>query len=82
VQPDYPPALDTLAKRSPYDNLDNNEALALRIDTVVRYTKKEGWIDSRFKEREVANAVREEAAGYTFDVDKVLDLIKNQHEYQ
>jgi len=78
----YPPSLDTIAKRSLYDNLDHDEALALRIDTAVRYTKKEGWIGNRFKEREVANAVREESARYNIDVDKVLDLIKNQREYQ
>jgi type I restriction enzyme R subunit len=39
----YPPSLDTPAKRSLYDNLGKDEALALRIDTAVRYTKKEGW---------------------------------------
>jgi len=39
----YPPALDTPAKRSLYDNLDRNEALVLQIDTalptVMRYNK-------------------------------------------
>ncbi|MBL1179070.1 type I restriction endonuclease subunit R [Pantanalinema sp. GBBB05] len=81
-QQHYPASLDTPAKRSLYDNLDKDEALTLRIDTAVRYTKKEGWIGNRFKEREIAKAVREEAAGYNIDVDKVLDLIKNQREYQ
>lgn len=78
----YPASLDTPAKRSLYDNLDNDEVLTLRIDTAVRDTKKEGWIGNRFKEREIAKVVREEAAGYNIDVDKVLDLIKNQREYQ
>jgi hypothetical protein len=30
----------------------------------------------------VANAVREESAGYTVDLKQVMDLLKNQDEYQ
>ena len=82
AQKAYPEAIDTNAKRSLYDNLGKDERLALRIDTAVRYTKKEGWVGNRFKEREIAKVVREEAAGYNIDVDQVLELIKNQREYQ
>lgn len=78
----YPPSLDTAAKRSLYENLGKHEALALRIDTVVRDTKKEGWVGNRFKEREVARVIREAAAGYNINVDDVLELVKNQREYQ
>jgi type I restriction enzyme R subunit len=78
----YPAAMDTPGKRSLYDNLDQNEALVLKIDTAVRYTKKADWIGHQFKEREVANAVREESAGYTVDLKQVMDLLKNQDEYQ
>ncbi|MGF1517909.1 MAG: restriction endonuclease subunit R, partial [Nodosilinea sp.] len=79
---DYPPSMDTTAKRSLYDNLGQDEALALRIDTAVRYTKKADWIGNRFKEREVARAVREESAGYNVNLDQVMELLKNQREYQ
>jgi type I restriction enzyme R subunit len=81
---DYPDSLDTPAKRSLYDNLEKDEALTLQIDTAVRYTKKEGWIGNRFKEREVANAIREATGSYNVnvDVDTVLNLVKNQREYQ
>ena len=78
----YPPSLDSPAKRSLYDNLGKDEALALRIDTAVRYTKKEGWVGNRFKEREVANAIRQEAEGYEVNIDDLLELVKNQREYQ
>jgi len=78
----YPASLNTAAKRSLYDNLGKDEALALRIDSAVRYTKKEGWVGNLFKEREVAKVVREEAAGYNINVNEVLDLVKNQSEYQ
>jgi len=78
----YPVSLDTAAKRSLYDNLGKDEALALRIDTAVRDTKKEGWVGNLFKEREIAIAVRKAAAGYNINVDEVLELVKNQREYQ
>lgn len=81
-QSSYPPALDTPAKRSLYDNLGKDEALAIRIDTAVRYTKKEGWVGQRFKEREVENAIRAEIGDQDFDLAALLELVKNQHEYQ
>jgi type I restriction enzyme R subunit len=82
TQDNYPVSMDTQAKRSLYDNLGQDEALALRIDTAVRYTKKADWIGNKFKEREVARAVREESAGYNVNLDQVMELLKNQREYQ
>ena len=78
----YPDSIDTPAKRALFDNLDNDEFLANKIDTAIRYTKKADWVGDRFKEREVANAIREEAAGYNVDIAAVLELAKNQREYQ
>jgi type I restriction enzyme R subunit len=88
VQPDgagtthYPASMNTRAKRALYDNLGNNEELASRIDTAVRYTKKDGWIGHRFKEREVINAIREELGEYKVKLQEVIDLVKNQDEYK
>jgi type I restriction enzyme, R subunit len=81
-QSNYPPSIDTNGKRSLYDNLGQDEDLALRIDHAVRYTKKEGWVSNRFKEREITKVVREAAVGYNVNVDDAINLIKNQHEYQ
>lgn len=82
VQGNYPKSIDTSAKRALYDNLGQDEALVLRLDTAVRYTKKADWIGNKFKEREVANAVREESASYDVDLPAVMELLKNQSEYQ
>lgn len=60
----YPTSLDTSAKRALYDNLDYNEALAVKIDTAVRYTKKDDWRGNRFKEREVENAILLRSAAF------------------
>lgn len=81
-QSEYPPSMDTGAKRAFYDNFGKDELLATKIDTAIRYTKKAEWVGDRFKEREVANAVREETAGYEVDVQSVMELARAQKEYQ
>ena len=78
----YPTSIDTQAKRALFDNLESDEVLANKIDAAIRYTKKADWVGDRFKEREIANAIREEAAGYNVDIAAVLELAKNQRDYQ
>ena len=77
----YPASLDSPAKRALYDNLDYDEELAIRIDTAVRYTKRDDWRGNRFKEREVMNAVREELGTYVGKAEAIFELVKNQREY-
>ncbi len=77
----YPDSMDTRGKQSLYDNLGNNEELVTQIDTAIRYTKKADWKTNRFKMREVENAVRDEIGEYKVDIDDVIELIKNQSEY-
>lgn len=77
----YPSSMDTAAKRALFDNLGNDEVLASKIDTAIRYTKKADWVGDRIKEKQVANAIREESKGYDVDIGEVLELAKNQHEY-
>ncbi|WP_187484362.1 type I restriction endonuclease subunit R [Pantoea agglomerans] len=77
----YPDTMDTQAKRAFYDNFGHDEVLATRIDTTIRYTKKAEWIGDRFKERELARALREETASYNVNIDDVLELARKQKEY-
>ena len=79
---DYPATMDTSAKRAIFDNFGNDEVLATKIDSAIRYTKKADWVGDRFKEREVANAIREETATYTLDIQEVMTIVKAQKEYQ
>jgi type I restriction enzyme R subunit len=81
TQSPYPSSIDTAAKRALFDNLGNDEVLAAKIDTAIRYTKKADWVGDRIKEKQVANAIREESAGYDVDIGEVLELAKNQQEY-
>ncbi len=78
---EYPDSMDTRAKQSLYDNLNKNEDLVTRIDTAIRYTKKADWKTNRFKLRDVENAVREEVGTYDINFDELIELIKNQPEY-
>lgn len=78
----YPSSIDTQAKRALFDNMNNDEVLAIKVDAAIRYTKKADWVGDRFKEREVANAIRTELAGHNVDVNDIVELAKNQREYQ
>jgi len=77
----YPESMDTRGKQSLYDNLGKNEELVTRIDTAIRYTKKADWKTNRFKRRDVEHAVREELGDYDVEVSEVIELVKNQLEY-
>lgn len=77
----YPASVDTPAKQAIYDNFGNDEVLTAKIDTAVRYTKKADWLGDRFKEREITNAVREQAAEYDVSIVDVMELVKAQKEY-
>jgi type I restriction enzyme R subunit len=77
----YPSSMDSNPKRAFYDNFGQDELLATKIDSAIRYTKKADWVGDRFKEREIANAVREEMAGYDVDIQDVMELAKSQKEY-
>jgi len=76
----YPSALDSPAKRALYDNLGQDEALALDIDHAIRATKKDGWRGNRIKERELRYAIRRQLDDNA-DVDRVFELVTNQREY-
>ncbi|MDB4979825.1 MAG: restriction endonuclease subunit, partial [Myxococcales bacterium] len=59
---EYPPSLDTSAKRALYDNVGSNEPLALRIETAIRGSLQDGWRDNPMKTRRVQLAIRDALA--------------------
>lgn len=78
----YPATLDTIAKKSLYDNLSKDEALTLQVDAAVRQTKKDQWVSNRFKVKEVRRALVKAVGDNNVDIDELLELVKNQREYQ
>ena len=75
----YPNTLDTPAKRALYDNLGQNEQLALDVDAAVRASIQDGWRGNPLKTRYVENAVKRFVPSE--DVGRILELVKNQTEY-
>ena len=81
----YPTSIDSAAKRALYDNLKNEENLALRINKSILMNKPDGWRGIRIKEKQVKNAIR--IALLNFDivddklVETVLELAKKQNDY-
>jgi type I restriction enzyme R subunit len=78
--PAYPRRLDSPAKRALYDNLGNDEALALALDGAIRATKKDGWRGNTMKEREVLYVIHQ-LVGDEAEVERIFELVKNQREY-
>jgi len=78
---EYPKNIDTKTKRIMYDNLDNDEQLALTIDDAIITSKPDGWRGSQIKERTVFLAIKkafkkfgiqdEEKAKAIFEIAKV-----------
>lgn len=76
----YPNSLDTSAKRALYDNLEQNEILALALDNVIQANKLDAWRDGGIREKKLRLAVN----GLIKDNDKtaeLMEIIKSQHEY-
>ena len=76
----YPAAINSAAKRALFDNLGEDEGLALAIDAAIRATKKDAWRGNRVKEKEVRNAIKAHIADPEL-VAAIFDLVRNQHEY-
>jgi type I restriction enzyme R subunit len=86
----YPSNIDTNPLRALFDNLDvlpedGRETAALAIDAAIRSTKQDDWRDNRFKKRQVRIAItriiQQKFSDYALDVDMLLELAVNQHEY-
>ncbi len=54
----YPASVNTPAKRSLYNNLNKDAALALAVDQAVNEARQDGWRDNVMKTRRVRNAIR------------------------
>jgi type I restriction enzyme R subunit len=84
---EYSPALETDAKRALYDNVGNDQALALRLETAIRGSLQDGWRDNPMKTRRVQLAIRgalAEGTGANADaaeVLRILTLITNRNDF-
>jgi type I restriction enzyme R subunit len=77
---DTPEALNTPGRRALYNNLGQNEQLALKIDEVVKKTRPDGWRGVQAREQVIKAALygvlQDEG-----EVERIFLIIKQQNEY-
>ena len=77
----YPKAMNTPARRSLYDNLGKDEALAIAVDNAVRASRQDDWKGNKFKIKKVEYAIKAALDGDEPLAKQVLELVKQQDEY-
>ena len=77
----YPASLDTPAKRALYDNLGQNEVLALKVHQAVQNSRQDGWRSNPMKVKKVKLAIKAALHDNELLTEKIIELVKNQHEY-
>ncbi|MBS3148324.1 type I restriction endonuclease subunit R [Candidatus Woesearchaeota archaeon] len=81
----YPKQINTKAKKALYDNLANNENLALSVNESVLDHRQDGWRGNRIKEKQVRIAIKNTLKAFNIiddrEIEKVFELVKNQNEY-
>ena len=75
----YPSTINSAAKRALYDNLGQDESLAIALDKDILNTKKDDWRGNKIKEREVLAVIRKHVPEN--DVERIFELVKNQKDY-
>jgi len=76
----YPHTLDSPAKRALYDNLGEDEAIVQAVHEAVVSNKQDDWMHNPIKTRMVRFAIKD-VLGDEQETDKILELVKNQQEY-
>ena len=76
----YPKTLNTRAKRALFDNLNNDENLAVEIDTEINSVKKDGWRGNKIKEREIIYAIQKHIKDPA-SAALIFEIVKKQTDY-
>jgi type I restriction enzyme R subunit len=78
---DTPAKLDTPGKRALYNNLNQDEALALKIDEIVRRVRPNAFRGNQAKENVIKAALLPLLGNDKAEVERVFLIIKAQAEY-
>ena len=76
----YPKILDSPAKQALYDNLGEDEAIALAVHEAVTSTKQDDWTHNPIKTKMIRIAIKKVVSDDE-KLDSILELVKNQQEY-
>jgi len=76
----YPKTLNSPAKQALYDNLGEDEAIALAVHEAVTSTKQDDWAHNPIKTKMIRIAIKQVVQDDE-KLDRILELVKNQREY-
>jgi type I restriction enzyme R subunit len=79
--PNSPKTLDTPGKRALYNNLNQDETLALKIDAEVKRIRSDSWRGHQARENEIKRALLPLLEDSTDEVERVFLIIKARREY-
>lgn len=77
----YPSTMNNHARRALYDNLDNNEELAISIDEAIRRHAPADFRGNVIRERLVKRLIADIIGNDDVRIKSVFDIIVNQDEY-
>ena len=80
VSPDIPKSLNSPGKRALYNNLEQDEELALRIDEGVKKVRSDNWRGNVARERAIKRELFS-ILGDENEVERVFAIIRQQKEY-
>jgi type I restriction enzyme R subunit len=78
---DTPEKLNTSGKRALFNNLGQNEELALRIDEKVKDVRPAGWRGNKARENIIKAAILPLLGNNTAEVERIFLIITAQREY-
>jgi type I restriction enzyme R subunit len=84
TKPDYPTAINSSGKQALYDNLEEDEELALAVHEAVVTYAKHGWRDNNVpaKMKQVRKAVRNALPEKDDEkISQIMGVISSQKEY-
>ena len=76
----YPTSINTKAKQAIYDNIGQDETVAVAMDAAIKYGRPNAWRDHFMKKKKVKKII-EENLPEGYDVDDIYKLIESQDEY-
>ena len=77
---EYPASILSPGRKALFDNLDDDEAIALKVDCAVRETAPFGWRGNAMKERKVRRCLAQ-ILDDPNAVERIFEILKNQSEY-
>jgi type I restriction enzyme R subunit len=77
---DMPPSLDTPGRRALYNNLGQNEQLALAVDLAIRTQRPDSWRDVPAREKVVKAAIYSVLKDVA-EVERIFKFVRAQGEY-